>query len=88
MNPRPRPRHQQEHGNLRCGSFVSRCAGSYTSIVMGLVILLLGGIAIATTPTDILPEVDIPVVSVIWNYGGRATEEMAARITSKHSYTD
>jgi multidrug efflux pump subunit AcrB len=60
----------------------------YTFIVMGLVILLLGGFAIATTPTDIFPEIDIPVVSVIWNYGGLATEEMAARITSKQSYKD
>jgi multidrug efflux pump subunit AcrB len=54
----------------------------------GLMILLLGGFAIATTPTDIFPGIDIPVVSVIWNYGGLATEEMAARITSKQSDKD
>jgi CzcA family heavy metal efflux pump len=59
----------------------------YTFIVMGLTIVLLGGFAIITTPTDIFPEIDIPVVSVIWNYGGLSTEEMAARITTYSEYT-
>jgi multidrug efflux pump subunit AcrB len=54
---------------------------------MGLVIVLLGVFAIATTPTDIFPEIDIPVVSVIWNYGGLSTEEMASRITTYSEYT-
>lgn len=35
----------------------------YTFVVMGLAIMLLGGFAIATTPIDIFPEIDIPVVS-------------------------
>jgi multidrug efflux pump subunit AcrB len=39
----------------------------YTFVVMGVVIVLLGVFAIVTTPTDLLPEIDIPVVSVIWN---------------------
>jgi len=59
----------------------------YTFVVMGLLILLLGVFAIVTTPTDIFPEIDIPVVSVIWNYGGLSTEEMAARITTYSEYT-
>jgi multidrug efflux pump subunit AcrB len=59
----------------------------YTFIVMGVVIVLLGVFAIATTPTDIFPEIDIPVVSVIWNYGGLSTEEMASRITTYSEYT-
>ena len=33
-------------------------------------------------PTDIFPEIDIPVVSVIWNYGGLPPEEMEQRITA------
>ena len=45
----------------------------YTFIVMGLTILLLGVFAIVTTPMDIFPEIDIPVVSVIWNYDGLST---------------
>src|SRR5256712_1654395 len=59
----------------------------YTFVVMGLTILLLGVFAIVTTPTDIFPEIDIPVVSVIWNYEGLSTEEMAARITTFSEYT-
>jgi len=59
----------------------------YTFVVMGLAIVLLGVFAIVTTPTDIFPEIDIPVVSVIWNYGGLSTEEMAARITTYSEYT-
>src|SRR5256884_570846 len=54
---------------------------------MGLVILLLGVFAIVTTPTDIFPEIDIPVVSVIWNYDGLTTEDMASRITTFSEYT-
>src|ERR1051325_2015925 len=59
----------------------------YTFVVMGLTILLLGVFAVVTTPTDIFPEIDIPVVSVIWNYEGLTTEEMAARITTFSEYT-
>jgi multidrug efflux pump subunit AcrB len=59
----------------------------YTFVVMGLVIVLLGGLAIATTPTDIFPEIEIPVVSVIWNYEGLTTDEMAARVTTFSEYT-
>src|SRR5947208_2553214 len=59
----------------------------YTFVVMGLAILLLGVFAIATTPTDIFPEIEIPVVSVIWNYDGLTTEDMASRITTFSEYT-
>jgi multidrug efflux pump subunit AcrB len=59
----------------------------YTFVVMGLAILLLGVSAIVTTPTDIFPEIDIPVVSVIWNYDGLTTEDMASRITTFSEYT-
>ncbi|HET8576447.1 MAG TPA: efflux RND transporter permease subunit, partial [Methylomirabilota bacterium] len=59
----------------------------YTFIVMGLAIVILGVFAIVTTPTDIFPEIDIPVVSVIWNYEGLSTEDMASRITTFSEYT-
>lgn len=42
----------------------------YTFVVMALLILVLGGVAIVRMPTDIFPDIDIPVVSVIWTYGG------------------
>src|SRR2546422_5402657 len=59
----------------------------YTFVVMGLTILLLGVFAIVTTPTDIFPEIEIPVVSVIWNYDGLTSEDMASRITPFSEYT-
>ena len=59
----------------------------YTFVVMALVIVLVGGFAIVTTSTHIFPEIDIPVVSVIWNYAGLSTEEMASRITTYSEYT-
>jgi len=59
----------------------------YTFVVMGLLIVVLGVFAIVTTPTDIFPEIEIPVVSVIWNYGGLSVDEMAARITTYSEYT-
>ncbi|MGO9445853.1 MAG: efflux RND transporter permease subunit [Thiobacillaceae bacterium] len=54
----------------------------YTFIVMALLIVLLGIFSILRTPTDILPNINIPVVSVIWSYSGLPPEEMASRIVS------
>lgn len=44
----------------------------YTFIVMAIFILLMGAVTISRMSTDIFPEIDIPVVSVIWSYGGMA----------------
>src|SRR5262245_52423059 len=54
----------------------------YTFVVMALLIVILGALSIASAPIDILPEIDIPVVSVIWTYNGMATEDVEKRITS------
>jgi len=54
----------------------------YTFVVLALLILLLGILAIIRTPKDIFPNVNIPVVSVVWSYTGLLPEEMAGRITS------
>ncbi|AOZ50297.1 efflux RND transporter permease subunit [Chromobacterium vaccinii] len=56
----------------------------YTFIVMAIVILLATPLAIMRTPVDVLPEIDIPVISVIWGYGGLAPQQMADRITQTH----
>ncbi len=53
----------------------------YTFVIMSLLIVILGVSAIVRMPTDIFPEIDIPVVSVIWSYGGVSPEEMAEIIT-------
>src|SRR5438477_414464 len=59
----------------------------YTFIVMALLILLLGVAAIRTTPTDIFPEIDIPVVTVVWQYAGLSPDQMAKQITTFSEYT-
>jgi CzcA family heavy metal efflux pump len=53
----------------------------YTFVVMALVIVILGVLATLRMPTDIFPEINIPVASVIWSYGGISPEEMAEVIT-------
>ena len=45
-------------------------SGPYTSIVMALVILLLSPVVVLRTPTDIFPDINIPVISLLWNYTG------------------
>src|SRR5271167_3398342 len=52
----------------------------YTFIVAAILLLILGPVAIERTPTDIFPNIDIPVVSVLWNYSGFAPQDMAERI--------
>src|ERR1700731_1753401 len=54
----------------------------YTFIVMALVIILLTPVVLMRTPTDIFPEINIPVISLIWNYTGLQPQEMEQRITS------
>jgi CzcA family heavy metal efflux pump len=56
----------------------------YTFIVMAILIVLATPLAISRTPVDILPEIDIPVISVVWNYTGLRPQEMADRITQTH----
>jgi multidrug efflux pump subunit AcrB len=54
----------------------------YTFVVFAVLILLLGLFAVQTTPTDIFPKIDIPVVSIIWTYIGLPTSEMEKRVTT------
>ena len=54
----------------------------YTFIVMALLIVLLGITSIKKTPTDIFPEIDIPVVTVVWQYVGLSPGQMAKQITA------
>src|SRR5262244_4272871 len=54
----------------------------YTFIVMALLILILSPIAVLRTPVDILPEINIPVVTVVWQYQGLSAQEMTDRIVS------
>ncbi|HVH40721.1 MAG TPA: efflux RND transporter permease subunit, partial [Labilithrix sp.] len=56
----------------------------YTFIVMAMLILIGGVFTIFRMPTDIFPEIDIPVISVIWNYQGLSSEEMEKRIVTNY----
>src|SRR6201988_645161 len=54
----------------------------YTFVVLAILILVMGVVAIFRTPTDIFPNINIPVVSVIWNYNGLVPKDMSDRIVS------
>ncbi|SKD00591.1 Multidrug efflux pump subunit AcrB [Burkholderia sp. CF099] len=54
----------------------------YTFIVMAILIVLATPFVLFTTPVDVLPEINIPVVSIIWNYTGLSAQDVANRITS------
>ena len=54
----------------------------YTFIVLAILLLLLGPLTILRTPTDIFPEIRIPVISVVWSYGGLPPDEMAGKMTA------
>jgi multidrug efflux pump subunit AcrB len=54
----------------------------YTFIVVALLILLMSPVVILRTPTDIFPNIDIPVIAVAWQYTGLNPEEMEGRLTT------
>jgi len=54
----------------------------YTFVVMAILIAILGGTAILTMPVDIFPYIDIPIVSVLWQYTGLAPDEMEKRVVT------
>lgn len=56
----------------------------YTFIVLALLILILSPLIILGTATDIFPNVNIPVVAVVWSYTGLNPEEMEGRLTSSY----
>jgi multidrug efflux pump subunit AcrB len=54
----------------------------YTFIVLAILIAMLGVLSIVRTPTDIFPNIRIPVVSIVWNYGGLDAQQMSDRIVT------
>ena len=54
----------------------------YTFIVLALLILIPTPLTVLRTPTDIFPNIDIPVIAVGWSYTGLNPEEMEGRLTS------
>jgi multidrug efflux pump subunit AcrB len=55
----------------------------YTFVVVSLLLLLLAPIVILRTPTDIFPNINIPVVSIVWTYTGLDAQQMSDRIVSQ-----
>src|ERR1700735_3137865 len=56
----------------------------YTFIVLALLIFILGPVTILNTPTDLFPNIDIPVVAVAWTYTGVNAEDVEARLTTPY----
>jgi multidrug efflux pump subunit AcrB len=56
----------------------------YTFIVLALLIFVLSPLIILRTPTDIFPNIDIPVISVAWTYTGLNPEDLEARLTTPY----
>ncbi len=54
----------------------------YTFVVLALLLLIIGPLAALRTPTDIFPEIRIPVIGVVWQYTGLPPEQMAGRVTT------
>ena len=56
----------------------------YTFVVAALVLLLLSPFVLLRTPTDIFPAINIPVISVVWQYAGLSAQEIEQRIIYNH----
>ena len=54
----------------------------YTFVVLALLILIIGPLAALRTPTDIFPDIRIPVIGVVWQYTGLPPDQMSGRITT------
>lgn len=54
----------------------------YTFVVLALLLLIIGPLAALRTPTDIFPEIRIPVIGVVWQYTGLPPDQMSGRITT------
>src|ERR1700761_29321 len=59
----------------------------YTFVVLALLILIIGPLAAMRTPTDIFPEIRIPVIGVVWQYTGLPPDQMSGRITTPFERT-
>ena len=52
----------------------------YTFVVLAILILIFGPLAALRTPTDIFPDIGIPVIAVVWTYSGLPPDDMSGRI--------
>jgi multidrug efflux pump subunit AcrB len=59
-------------------------ARPYTFVVMAILVMIFGALSAIRTPTDIFPNIGIPVVSVVWSYTGLSPDDMAGRIVAPY----
>ncbi|RBP15492.1 multidrug efflux pump subunit AcrB [Roseiarcus fermentans] len=59
-------------------------ARPYTFVVMAILVVIFGALSIFRTPTDIFPNIGIPVISVVWGYTGLSPDDMTGRIVSPY----
>jgi multidrug efflux pump subunit AcrB len=62
-------------------------ARPYTFVVMAILVMIFGALSAIRTPTDIFPNIGIPVISVVWSYTGLAPDDMAGRIVTPYERT-
>ena len=65
-----------------CGSYISRSSARTRSSASSILMLIFGIVAILRMPIDIFPAINIPVVSVLWSYGGLSPTEMEQRVVT------
>jgi len=56
----------------------------YTFVVLALLLLIIGPLSALRTPTDIFPDIRIPVIGVVWQYTGLSPDQMAGRIITQY----
>ncbi len=54
----------------------------YTFVVLAILIAMFGTLSAIRTPTDIFPNIDIPVISAVWTYTGLPADDMTGRIVT------
>jgi multidrug efflux pump subunit AcrB len=56
----------------------------YTFVVAAIMVLIVGALAVLRTPTDIFPNIRVPVVAVAWTYNGLSASEMSGRVLTPY----
>jgi multidrug efflux pump subunit AcrB len=62
-------------------------ARPYTFVVMAILVMIFGVLSAIRTPTDVFPNIGIPVISVVWSYTGLSPDDMAGRIIAPYERT-
>jgi multidrug efflux pump subunit AcrB len=62
-------------------------ARPYTFVVMAILVMIFGALSAIRTPTDIFPNIGIPVISAVWSYTGLSPDDMAGRIVTPYERT-